>query len=96
MVYAHRFAYEQFVGAIPEGQVIDHLCRNPGCCNPSHLEAVPHRLNIQRGRAATKTSCNYGHDWTDPKNVYYRKNGRRFCAQCSRERQLAAYHEGRR
>jgi hypothetical protein len=71
---------------IPDGFVIDHLCRNTGCCNPSHLEAVSHRVNIKRGRAGTKTACNHGHDWTNPKNVHVRRDGRRWCAACQRER----------
>lgn len=91
MVYAHRWAYERYVGPIPEGYDIDHLCKNSGCCNPAHLEAVTHRENIRRGRAATKTACNYGHDWTDPRNVYTRPNGRRYCAECSRVNQRKAY-----
>lgn len=86
MVYAHRFAYEHFVGPIPDMYVIDHLCRNPNCCRPDHLEAVTHRENIKRGRAGTKMACKYGHDWHDPKNVHIRRDGRRWCAACQRER----------
>ena len=93
MVYTHRFAYEHYVGPIPTGYDIDHLCKNTGCCNPFHLQAVTHRENIRRGRAATKTVCKYGHDWTDPRNVYVRRDGRRCCAQCSREQQRKAYAE---
>lgn len=96
MVYTHRFAYEQFIGPIGEGLEIDHRCGNTGCCNPTHLEAVTHQENIRRGRAGTKTACNYGHDWTNPRNVYIRHDGRRWCAACSRERQNRAYAEGRR
>lgn len=47
--YAHRHAYEDLVGPIPEGLVIDHLCRNPSCVNPDHLEPVTQRENIRRG-----------------------------------------------
>lgn len=49
MTTAHRVAYELTFGPIPEGLSIDHLCRNRGCVNPAHLEAVSQRENVQRG-----------------------------------------------
>lgn len=52
MIYAHRLSYELFVGPIPDGYELDHLCRNRGCVNPAHLEAVTHRVNVLRGLAA--------------------------------------------
>lgn len=45
---AHREVYEKMRGPIPPGLEIDHLCRNRGCVNPSHLEAVTHQENIRR------------------------------------------------
>jgi hypothetical protein len=45
---AHRLAYELFVGAIPEGLELDHLCRQRDCANPSHLEPVTPRENVIR------------------------------------------------
>lgn len=81
----HRVIME-VLGLVSAEQDIDHLCRNPGCCNPTHLEAVSHRENIKRGRAGTKTACKLGHDWTDPRNVYVRRDGRRWCAECQRTR----------
>jgi hypothetical protein len=46
---AYRLTYEWVKGPIPEGYVVDHLCRNPNCVNPSHLEAVTNEENIRRG-----------------------------------------------
>ena len=49
---AHRFAYEQMVGPVPEGLQLDHLCRNRACVNPEHLEPVTGSVNVQRGHEA--------------------------------------------
>jgi len=59
---AHRVAYELLVGPIPSGLEADHLCRTPACCNPQHVELVPHRVNVLRGRGvsaqhARKLAC---------------------------------------
>jgi hypothetical protein len=48
MTPAHRWAYESLVGPIPEGLTIDHLCRNPPCVNPDHLEPVTVQENVRR------------------------------------------------
>lgn len=47
--WAYRWSYEYFVGPIPTGLTIDHLCRNKACVNPTHLEAVPQSVNVNRG-----------------------------------------------
>ncbi len=50
---AHRVAYERWVGPIPSGLTIDHLCNNKACVNPAHLEPVTLREN--RRRAALRS-----------------------------------------
>lgn len=51
---AHRLAYENLIGPIPDDLVIDHLCRNRSCVNPSHMEPVTNRTNLQRGHPGRK------------------------------------------
>ncbi len=54
-VLAHRFVYERDRGPIPAGMTLDHLCRNPRCVNPDHLEPVSHAENCRRGKRAKLT-----------------------------------------
>jgi hypothetical protein len=66
VVAAHRFAYEETVGPVPDGLDLDHLCHNrdrscPGgwdcahrrCVNPAHLEPASRSLNMKRAFART-------------------------------------------
>lgn len=80
----HRWAYERFVGPIPKGMTLDHLCCDTSCCNPEHLEPVTVAENVRRA-FALKTHCVHGHNWI-PENFGYRANGTRYCKICERER----------
>ena len=84
----HRMVYEHFVGAIPEGLTLDHLCRNRACANPAHLEPVTVRENILRSMApaainARKTHCNAGHPLVEG-NLVRQHTGKRLCRICAR------------
>lgn len=90
---AHRLAYTIYVGEIPKGLTLDHLCRNRRCVNPHHLEPVPLAENIARSPNALstinrrKTHCNRGHPLSgDNLLLQHRKNGRtaRVCITCSK------------
>ena len=94
ITYAHRYSYEMAYGPIPEGLQLDHLCRNPSCVRPSHLEAVTCRENLMRGdtpaaKHAAKTHCPQGHEYNDT-NTYMTPAGTRQCKPCTLIRQAAA------
>ena len=90
---AYRYAYLLLHGSIPAGLELDHLCRNRGCVNSAHLEAITHRENLLRGvgvpaRNAARTHCPKGHsyDLLNTINTSQRKSGGRRCRACGRER----------
>lgn len=94
---AHRLAYEVFVGPIPEGLEIDHLCRNTLCMNPEHLEPVTHTENMRRRLDINKSYCVNGHEFS-PENTYINTRGRKECRTCkkaSRERTSKFYIDKR-
>jgi hypothetical protein len=90
---AHRVAYEIAIGQIPDGKVLDHLCRTPSCVNPSHLEVVSQLVNVLRGvgfpaQHAKKTHCPQGHPY-DEENTYRRHGDWRECRVCKKARKEA-------
>ena len=89
LVQAHRWAYEQVKGPIPEGLDLDHLCRVRNCVNPNHLEPVTRRQNLMRGehtyaKLHRAGHCKRGHPF-NKQNTYICKQGKRHCRICNYE-----------
>ena len=80
---AHRVSWMLAGRPLIEGEELDHLCRNPRCVNPDHLEPVTHRTNMRRSAKAMQTHCVHGHPFDD-RNTYRAKNGTRSCRACHR------------
>lgn len=99
---AHRVAWTLRRGAIEAGLTLDHLCRNPRCVNPSHLELVTNKENILRGESPTaanakKTHCPRGHLLSGDNirtYVYTKGHTMRQCQSCRRERKAAKITDG--
>jgi hypothetical protein len=83
----HRVAYELLVAPVPDGLVLDHLCRVRNCVRPDHLEPVTGRVNTLRGetitaKALAATHCPQGHPYAG-ENLLARRKGWRGCRQCA-------------
>lgn len=90
---AHRAVYELLKGKIPEGLVLDHLCKTPRCVNPEHLEPVTQKENMYRGDSPRikrffATHCVRGHEFTEENS--YRQPSKpahyRQCRKCNKLR----------
>lgn len=79
----HRVVFEYFNGTIPDGLVIDHICRTQLCVNPAHLEPVTQSENVRRGYEARglPSACRNGHPYTE--ETTYRHEGKRVCRICN-------------
>lgn len=92
-IRAHRWALRHLAGVeVPDGRVVDHLCRQTLCVNPDHLDIVDQRENILRGNwggavNARKTHCKHGHLLTsDNLTEHSKARGWRQCLTCCEER----------
>ncbi len=88
---AHRWAYADAFGPIPDTLVVDHLCRNVACVRPSHLEAVTQQENVNRGVGVGRPRgdrCRSGHPLSSA-NTEVRRGGGRRCVTCRRVRENA-------
>ena len=91
VAFAHRFAYELVVGKIPDGEELDHLCRNRSCVRPSHMKPGTHAENMRADgsqvgipsgmRKLSKTHCPQGHPYSG-ENLMWQKNGDKLNRRC--------------
>ncbi|WP_082915899.1 HNH endonuclease signature motif containing protein [Plantibacter sp. H53] len=98
-IFVHRLALHLAKRPVPADRVVDHLCRNPRCVNPAHLDIVTPTENAMRGFGfyavnARKTHCPQGHEYSEG-NIYWTRprkaggNPGRSCKTCARNRYLA-------
>lgn len=83
---AHRVAWEDTHGPIPEGLTIDHKCRVRACVNVEHMELVSNQENVRRARALViGQECGAGHLIASEADLY-RRAGKRGaeCRECRR------------
>jgi hypothetical protein len=96
-VGAHVMACHLFFGTPihrPRSESVDHLCREPLCVRPSHLDPTSQSDNLRRAPHNMVTECPFGHQYTAENTYIYR--GMRHCRTCHREREALARREGRR
>jgi len=78
-VYAHRKAYEEAHGPIPEGYDVHHVCGVKRCVNSEHLEAIPHAEHGFKRRR----ECD--HDPSELRVYVSARQTYRRCLACKRE-----------
>lgn len=81
----HIHAYKLWVGEIPEGLTINHLCRHKLCINPEHLE-ITTRIRNKIKSNKKNLICLNGHKLTGNSiNCYFKKTGVRECRKCQND-----------
>lgn len=101
--YAHRMAWEQLHGSIPDGLKIDHIChtndpdcfagvgcRHRRCVNPAHMELVDLLENTRRAHRRVHDACKRGHPYVGA-NDRRGSRGTRICVICRRGDKPAAW-----
>lgn len=88
VVLAHRWAYENLIGEIPEGLQLDHLCRVRLCVCPYHLDPVTNKVNARRGNSL-KQECINGHSLAGVEPTNKQSRLVKVCMPCQRDRQKA-------
>ena len=90
---AHKIAWQEMHGPVPDGLCVLHQCDNPPCVNPSHMflgtKAENNHDMKAKGRArgpwAGITHCKWGHEFTLENTRIGTRTGQRFCRACKRD-----------
>ena len=84
---AHVWTWEAINGPVPEGLVLDHLCRNRACVRLDHLRAVTPRDNTHAPGSlaiakahADRTHCPKSHPYSEENTRV--AAGKRRCRTC--------------
>lgn len=94
---AHRLSYMFATGALPApGIDLHHVCHNPWCVNPAHLEPLDRKTHTaahpEKGvlnHNARKQVCKHGHPLTE--GTFYQQGTRRRCKRCHNARVARSY-----
>ena len=96
-VVAHRWAYENFIGDIPEDKESHHRCEVPWSVNPYHIELMTREDHSKTKNHYMRENCVRGHKMSGD-NIKVRKRFRhgrmmeeRVCLTCKRERDNELY-----
>jgi hypothetical protein len=89
---AHRLSWATYHQEDPGPQrVVDHLCEEPSCIQPTHLDACTQRENLLRGKTtlatlhSAKETCPKGHEY-EPKPDHWVAGNLRVCRECARDK----------
>lgn len=80
-VLAHRAAWEDVYGPVPEGMTLDHMCKTKRCVNPEHMRVLSNYENARRtsGRDWPLGQCANGHPQSETVQI---PSGKLVCDPC--------------
>ncbi len=96
-VQAYRINYERWIGPIPPGAILDHLCRVRACVRPDHCDPTTYRENTVRSpihtamAKAARDTCPEGHPFDEANTYIQPRTGWRLCRTCQREKRRARH-----
>ena len=84
---AHKVSFQHYVGIVPIGGVVDHLCQRKLCVEPGHLESVTYKENNKRaGKARRRSHCKRGHEMSGYNLFLVGRVKARRCRECINRR----------